>query len=135
MVSRYCQNFLSNSTICKNIFCIRQSNCWYFFLDSNRFSMSVSMWHFLLKTVLRKKFIFPKSVRYLKEPIGKFIFSWFWNSLILFSMFRSIMSLSVVLLWALLSIVTIHTLLVYYKALALPENHPADVLVIGSEYW
>ena len=39
------------------------------------FPCQFSRWHFVLKTVLRKKFIFPKSVRYLREPVDKVQFS------------------------------------------------------------
>ena len=37
----------------------------YSFFDSNRFFMSVSRWHFILKSIFRGKLIFPRSAKYL----------------------------------------------------------------------
>lgn len=84
IVSTYCLKFLSNTNC---LYCIKggfvkiifaSGNpivATFFFLDSNSLFISISRWRFILNSVFRGKFIFPKSIKYLKGILrDKFFF-------------------------------------------------------------
>ena len=72
IVSRYCLKFLfsKNCSQCKKGALVKNNlgvwdcNCCYLFLDSKSFYMSVSRWHFILKSIFRGKFILLRLVIY-----------------------------------------------------------------------
>ena len=87
MVSRYCLQTLSNKNclywiregFVKIVFASGDPIVVTFFLDLKSFFMSVSRWHVILKSILRGKFAFPKSIKYLIGILWtNSFFSWFW---------------------------------------------------------
>ena len=109
IVSRYCLKFLfsKNCSQCKkgalvkNNLSVWDCNCCYLFLDSKSFFMSVSRWHFILKSM---KVYFAKVGNISQIYL---FFSWSFKFFIPPFMFRLVLLFAVLLLCVLLSIVVL----------------------------